>query len=58
MKIVCQQTILMKNNTLLVSFEKSSPILTCLLLQTIGCALWVNVKKRTSAWVQVVNINF
>ena len=39
MKIVCQQTILMKYYALFVIFEKSSNIWNCRLLQIIGGAL-------------------
>ena len=39
MRIVCQQTILMKYHALFVIFEKSSKI--CRLLQIVGGALWV-----------------
>ena len=45
MRIVCQQTILMKYHALFVIFEKSSKILNCRLLQIIGGALWVNGKN-------------
>ena len=41
MRIVCQQTILMKY-ALFVIFEKSIKIWNCRLLQVIGGALWVN----------------
>ena len=36
---ICQQTILMKYHALFVTFEKSSKILNCCLLQIIGGAL-------------------
>ena len=45
MRIVCQQTILMKNHALFVFFLKSSKILNCRLLQNVGCALRVNCNK-------------
>ena len=38
MRIVCQQTILMKYRVLFVSLEKSSKIWNCRLLQIIGHA--------------------
>ena len=41
MRIVCKQTILMKYHALFVSFEKSSKILKCPLLQIVGGTLWV-----------------
>ena len=43
MRIVCQQTILMKYHALFVIFWKSSKIWKCRLLQIIGGALWVKV---------------
>ena len=42
MRIVCQQTILMKYHALFVIFEKNSKIWNCRLLQIIGGALWDN----------------
>ena len=42
MRIVCQQTILMKYHTLFVIFEKSGKIWNCRLMQIIGGALRVN----------------
>ena len=42
MRIVCQQTILMKCHSLFVIFEKSGKIWNCRLLQIIGGALSVN----------------
>ena len=42
MRIVCQQTILMKYHALLVIFEKNGKIWNCRLLQIIGGALRVN----------------
>ena len=44
MRIVCQQTILMKYHALFVIFEISSKIFNCRLLQIIGGALWVKCK--------------
>ena len=41
MKIVCQQTILMKYHALFVIFEKSGKIWNCRLLQIIGASLRV-----------------
>ena len=41
MRIVCQQTILMKYHALFDIFEKSGKILNCCLLQIIGGPLWV-----------------
>ena len=41
MRIVCQQTILMKYHALFVIFEKSGKILNCRLLQIIGGFLWI-----------------
>ena len=41
MRIVCQQTILMKYHALFVIFEKSGKLLNCRLLQIIGGALRV-----------------
>ena len=42
MRIVCQQTILMKYHALFVIFEKNVKILNCRLLQIIGGALRLN----------------
>ena len=42
MRIVCQQTILMKYHALFVIFEKSGKIWNCRLLQIIGGALRVD----------------
>ena len=48
MRIVCQQTILMKYHAIFVIFEKAAKleivikILNCSLLQIIGGPLWVN----------------
>ena len=47
MRVVCQQTILMKYYTLFVIFEKGK-ILNFRLLQIIGDALWVNFEILTS----------
>ena len=41
MRIVCQQTILMKYHALFVFFDKAVKILNCCLLQIIGGALWI-----------------
>ena len=41
MRIVCQQTILMKYHALLVIFENAAKFENCRLLQIIGGALWV-----------------
>ena len=41
MRIVCQQTILMKNHALFIIFEKSGKIWNCRLLQNIGGPLMV-----------------
>ena len=46
MRIVCQQTILMKYHALFVIFEKSGKILNCCLLQNIGGVLRSKVCKR------------
>ena len=46
MRIVCQQTILMKYHTLFVIFEKSSEIWNCRLLQIIGVIETINLKKK------------
>ena len=40
MRIVCQQTILMKNHALFVIFENASKF-ECRLLQILGGTLWV-----------------
>ena len=45
MRIVCQQTILMKYHALFVIFEKSSKICNCRLLQIIGGPLRVKATK-------------
>ena len=45
MRIVCQQTILMKYHALFVIFWKSVKILNCRLLQIIGGALRVKEGK-------------
>ena len=42
MRIICEQTILMKYHALLL-FLKSGKIWNCRLLQIIGGALWVNL---------------
>ena len=44
MRIVCQQTILIKYHALFVIFEKRGKIWNCRLLQIIGGALWVKDK--------------
>ena len=41
MRIVWQQTVLMKTHALFVIFEKAETILNCHLLQIISGALWV-----------------
>ena len=46
MRIVCQQTILIKYHALFVIFEKSNTILNCRLLQVIGGTLWVTFEKE------------
>ena len=46
MRIVCQQTILMKYHALFVIFEKAEKILNCRLLQNTGGAL--RVQNRNS----------
>ena len=59
MRIVCQQTILMKHNALFVIFEKSSNIWNCRLLQIIGGALSVNLvcySKSSSGTPCIFNI--
>ena len=44
MRIVCQQTILVKYHALFFSFEeKNGQIWKCRLLQIIGGALWVKI---------------
>ena len=43
MRILCQQTIVMKYHALFVNFDKSSNICNFRLLQIIGGALWVNM---------------
>ena len=48
MRIVCQQTILMKCHALFVIFEKNSKIWNCRLLQIIDGALRVNSGKWRS----------
>ena len=47
MRIVCQQTNLMKYHDLYVVFEKSNTIRNCRLLQMVGGALWVNEQEKT-----------
>ena len=49
MRIVCQQTILMKYHTLFVIFEKN-----CRLLQIVGGALWFNM---CSWWFSKISEN-
>ena len=44
MKIVCQQTILVKYHALYVIFEKVEIFWNCRLLQIKGGALWVNLE--------------
>ena len=45
MRIVCQQTILMKYHALFVILKKQKKVANCLLLQIIGGALWVKIDK-------------
>ena len=62
MRIVCQQTILMKYHALFVIFEKSSNIINCRLLQIIGGAFWVNgspgrkrlISQNSSLWAFIL----
>ena len=46
MRIVCQQTILLKYRSLLVIFEKAAKFRNSRLLQIIDGALWVNCVRR------------
>ena len=56
MRIVCQQTILMKYHALFVIFEKSGKICNCRLLQIIGGALRVNLEIQTfDAFICIMN---
>ena len=50
MRIVCQQTILMKYHALFVIFEKSEKIWNCRLLQIVGGALRVKIETSSPAW--------
>ena len=43
MRIICQQTILMKYHALFVAFLKSRKIWNCRLLQILGGALWIKL---------------
>ena len=54
MRIVCQQTILMKYHALFVIFEKNSKISNCRLLQNIVRALMVNWQPYISAECTIV----
>ena len=53
MRIVCQQTILMKYHALFVSFEKSGKIINCRLLQIIGGALRVKGHHHSTKRVKI-----
>ena len=53
MRIVCQQTILMKYHALFIIFEKAAKIGNCRLLQIIGGALWVKISA--GLWGLIVN---
>ena len=50
MRIVCQQTILMKYHALFVIFEKAAKICNCRLLQIIGGALRVKTVADGKLW--------
>ena len=52
MRVVCEQTILMKYHALYVIFEKGGKIWNCGLLQIIGGALWVKMPPEIcSRWL-------
>ena len=57
MRIVCQQTILMKYHALFVIFLKKRQNFNCRLLQIICGALWVNTFRNTirvsNIWIQI-----
>ena len=48
MRIVCQQTILMKYHALFVIFEKAAKFINCRLLQIIGGALRIKKVGKVS----------
>ena len=58
MRIVCQQTILMKYHALFVNFEQSSKVWNCPLLQIIGGALLDNkVNKKKCLFIIAATVS-
>ena len=55
MRIVCQQTILMKYHALFVIKKKKKKLWKCRLLQIIGGALWANFLFCKKRFIQVAD---